>query len=232
MSNFRKTTLFLAVTAVTGGISTAQAAPAVWVQQVTGGEVRFYDWGYSGPGLDGTPGGRTAADFYSINGFDGARQIQRVITLPPDRLTPDEPETIAEDLTYSTLYWDANMDSQTNFYDWGYTSPAGSTFSNMQIDKDGDYLIRRNDMQFEWYGKFDYQYAGDPSVDPTTLYAGTSDGVYDTNIQFQPYALSDAVGWCGSVMASNPDALEAVAGQVTFDFGFEAFLPTTPLGDN
>ncbi len=235
MAVFRKTSVFLAVAAVMGSISNAQAEPAVWMQEVTGGEVRFYDWGYTGPALDGTPGTRTAADFSSINGFNGAKQIQRVVTLAPDRLTPDAPTTIPEDLNYSTLYWDANMDSQTNFYDWGYTSPAGSTFSNMQIDKDGDYLIRRNDMAFEWYGSFDYQYEATtyPTVtDATTLYAGVADGIYDTNIQFQPYALSDATGWCGSVLASNPTALEAIAGQVQFDFGFEAFLPTTGTGDN
>jgi len=202
------------------------AAPAVWMQEVTGGEVRFYDWGYGGPG------GRNAADFGSINGFNGASQIQRVVTLPADRLTPDAPELLRQDLSYDTFYWDANMDSQTNFYDWGYTSPAGSTFSNMQIDADGDYFIARNDMTFEYYSTLDYQYDGDPAVDPTTLYAGTADGIYDTNIQFQPYALSDATGWCGSVLASNPTALEAIAGQVQFDFGFEAFLPTTGTGDN
>lgn len=200
MSVLRKTSVFLAVATAMGSVSTAQAEPAIWLQEVTGGEVRFYDWGYNGPGLDGTPNGRTAADFGSIGGFNGAKQIQRVVTLPPDRLTPDAPELIKEDLGEATFYWDANMDSQTNFYKWGYTSPAGSTFSNMQIDKDGDYFIRRNDMAFEYYSAFDYQYAGDPAVDPTTKWAGTTDGVYDTNIQFQPYALSDATGWCGSVL--------------------------------
>ena len=45
-----------------------------------------------------------------------------------------------------------------HFYDWGYTSPAGSTFSNMQIDADGDYYIARNDMKFNYYGTFDYKY--------------------------------------------------------------------------
>ncbi|WJW75206.1 VPLPA-CTERM sorting domain-containing protein [Thiohalobacter sp. IOR34] len=201
------------------------AAPAVWVEPVAGGEIRFYDWGYSGPQ------GQTAAEF-AYNTFDGPRQIQHVVTTGPDRLTPDAPQLIREDLNYDTFYWDANMDSQVNFYDWGYTTVAGSTFNNMQIDADGDYYVARNDMQFAWYGSFDYQYAGDPAVDPTSLYAGTSDGVYATNIQFQPYALSDATGWCGSVTTSNPGSLEAMAGQVTFDFGFEAFLPTTGTGDN
>ena len=231
MSVFRKTSVVLAITTAMGSISVAQAGPAVWAQQVTGGEVRFYDWGYEGPGLDGTPNGRNAADFSSINGFNGAKQIQRVVTLPTDRLTPDAPEHIRDDLG-SDYYYYANMDSQTNFYDWGYTSPAGSTFSNMQIDKDGDYYIARNDMSFEYYSKFDYQYEGDPAYLPQDFPGGLAEGVYDTSIQFQPYALSDATGWCGSVLASNPNALEAIAGQVQFDFGFEAFLPTTGKGDN
>lgn len=214
----------LATTAVTTNVMAAD--PVVWVQQVQGGEVRFYDWGYSGPD------GRLANSFDSVGGFNGATQIQHVVTVAPDGLTPDAPQLIKKDLGEETFYWDANMDSQTNFYKWGYTSPAGSTFSNMQIDADGDYHIAREDMTFEWYGKFDYTYAGDPAVDPTTKFRGTTDGIYDTLIGFQPYALSDAKGWCGSVTASNPGSLEAMAGQVTFDFGFEAFLPTTDLGAN
>lgn len=235
MTVLRKTSVFLAVTTALGSISVAQAAdPVIWMQEVTGGEVRFYDWGYNGPGLDGTPNGRTAADFGAINGFNGAKQIQRVITLPADRLTPDAPEWIQDDLG-SDYYYYANMDSQTNFYKWGYTSPAGSTFRNMQIDKDGDYFIARNDMLFEYYDTFDFKdetgtvYPGYSSED---FPGGLPEGVYDSSIQFQPYALSDATGWCGSVLASNPDALEAIAGQVTFDFGFEAFLPTTGTGAN
>ncbi len=229
----RKTSVFLAVATAIGGITNAQAAPAVWLQEVTGGEVRFYDWGYAGPGLDGTLGlgERNAKDFSSINGFNGARQIQRVVTLPTDRLTPDSPQHIQDDLG-SDYYYYANMDSQTNFYKWGYTSPAGSTFSNMQIDKDGDYYIARNDMAFEYYNTFDFKYEGDPAYNPQDYPYGLAEGVYDTSIQFQPYALSDATGWCGSVLASNPTALEAIAGQVTFDFGFEAFLPTTGTGSN
>ena len=46
--------------------SNIAAEPVVWVEQVNGGEVRFYDWGYSGPD------GRLANDFESINGFNGA----------------------------------------------------------------------------------------------------------------------------------------------------------------
>jgi len=202
------------------GLSNVAADPVVWVEQVTGGEVRFYDWGYSGPG------GRLANDFSSINGFNGASQIQHVITTKADGLTPDDPYRIFTDLDTIPIFHEANMDSQTNFYRWGYTSPAGSTFSNMQIDADGDYFIAREDMSFNYYDTFDYTYEG--TSDPTTLPQGVPSGTYDTNIAFQPYALSDATGWCGSVEASNPSSLEAMAGQVTFDFGFEAYLPSSP----
>jgi hypothetical protein len=201
----------------------AVADGAVWVQQANGGEIRFYDWGYAGPQ------GQTAAEF-DYNGFDSAAQIQHVVTTGPDRLTPDAPYTIETEFSVIPFFRDANMDSQVNFYKWGYTTVAGSTFNNMQIDADGDYFIARDDMSFNYYGVFDYQYDG--AGDPNALPYNATEGVHDTLIGFQPYALSDATGWCGSVMASNPSALEAMAGQVTFDFGFEAFLPSTPLGDN
>jgi len=190
--------------------NTVLAAPAVWVTPVQGGEVRFYDWGYTGPG------DRTAADFSSINGFNGASQIQHVVTVNPDGLTPDASNTIYREFSSppDPLYPNANMDGQVNFTNWGYTTIGGSTFNNMQIDADGDYLVHRNDMNFAFYDTFDYS----PTTDTTTT-------TVDTLINFQPYALSDATGWCGSVSASNPDALEAMAGQVTFDFGFEAFFP-------
>ncbi len=207
-------------------ITDAMAAPAIWVQPVPGGEVRLYDWGYEGPGA------RKANTFESINGFNGAAQLQRVITTGPDKLTPDAPQGIREDLGGSIIFRKSNMDSQTNFYKWGYTTVAGSVFSNMQIDADGDYFIARNDMNFAWYGVFDYTWEGDPTVDPASLFNGVPNGIYPTNVQFQPYALSDAKGWCGSVLTSNPASLEPMGGQVTFDFGFEAFLPFTPTGDN
>lgn len=186
------------------------ADPAIWVSPIQGGEIRFYDWGYSGPN------GRTAGDFDSINGFNGASQIQHVITTDPDGLTPDAPNTIYREFSSPAdpLYPNANMDAQVNFTNWGYTTVGGSTFHNMQIDADGDYLVKRQDMDFAFYDTFEYQQAG----------TSTTTSV-DTLIDFQPYALSDATGWCGSVTASNPGALEAMAGQVTFDFGFEAFFP-------
>lgn len=212
-----KKTLSLLISA--GLLSTSMsclADGAVWVTQVNGGEVRFYDWGYSGPQ------GQNAGQF-GYDGFDGAAQIQHVITTGPDGLTPDSPYTVQQDLTNAIDYADANMDSQTNFFGWGYTTTAGSTFNNMQIDADGDYYIARDDMDFAFYDTFDYKYEG-------TGTQTVADGTIDTLIDFQPYALSDATGWCGSVDATNPSALDAMAGQVTFDFGFEAFFPWSTPG--
>lgn len=180
-----------------------------------GGTATFDDWGYTGPQ------GQGAYDF-SYDGFDGAAQIQRVVTTGPDGLTPDAPQTILQDAALTEIYHDANMDSQVNFYKWGYTTKEGSTFSNMMIDADGDYLVHRDDMAFSFYDGFDYTYEG--TGDATALPLGVDDGWQVSNIGFQPYALSDATGWCGSVMASHPGALETMAGQVTFDFGFEAYL--------
>ena len=197
----------------------ACASPVVhateWVTPITGGTVTFDDWGYSGPQ------GQTAQEF-SFNGFDGAAQIQRVVTTGPDGLTPDAPQTILQDGTLTEIYYDANMDSQVNFYKWGYTTKANSTFDNMQIDADGDYLVNREDMSFAFYDGFDYTYEGAGVA--TDFPLGVVDGWQTGNIGFQPYALSNAEGWCGSVTASHPGALETMAGQVTFDFGFEAYL--------
>ncbi|MCW9014347.1 MAG: VPLPA-CTERM sorting domain-containing protein [Gammaproteobacteria bacterium] len=203
----------------------------VWVTSITNGTATFDDWGYAGPD------GRTAMDFGSVNGFGGLAegntldptggvgQIQHVVTTGPDGLTPDAGYTFSNG--YPEIYTDASMDSQVNFYDKAYTTVAGSTFNNMQIDYDGDYLVRREDMSFEYYRTFEYTMdLNNPDPDPET--AGyprfVDDGTYDTAIQFKPYALSDATGWCGSVTASNPGALEAMAGQVQFDFAFESYM--------
>ena len=214
-----------------GGLGQVQAT--IWTTPITGGEILFNDWGYTGPG------GRTAMDWDPINGFNGATQIQRVVTVESDGVTPDASQTLVVDsypLGTTPRFPDANMDNVTNFFGWGYTGPAGSTFSNMQIDQDGDYYIARNDMAFNYYDTFDYTNMAPDSFDAegVRIVNGdkdkNADGSYSTNIGFQPYALSDASGWCGSVMASNPGSLEAMAGQVTFDFGFEAYFSTTPEG--
>lgn len=174
------------------------------------GTITFRDWNYVGPN------GAGANDFYvpGTSGFDASRigQIQNVITLDPDTLTSDPMKTVRGD--DNTTYENANMDGQVNFYRWAYTTVGGSTFDNMQIDQAGNYFVARNDMNFQYYDTFSYH-------DET----GTNpDELYDTSINFQPYAVSDARGWCGSTMISNPNGLEVMAGQVSFDFAFDAYL--------
>ncbi len=202
-----------------------------WITPINGGEIRFDDWGYVGPN------GRTALDFSSVNGFGGPAegntldptggvgQIQHVVTKHPDDLTPDPMYSFLQEFTNGFLYPDANTDGRVNFYNWGYTTSAGSTFDNMRIDYDGDYMVDRNDMQFNLYTAFDYKNEGVNPLAP-------ADGAYPTTIKFQPYALSNATGWCGSVMASNPASADPMAGQVHFDFGFEVFFPGAATDEN
>lgn len=184
--------------------------------------ITFNDWGYVGPN------GAGVNDFYvpGTGGFDASQigQRQQVVTYGVDSsgvssldgLTPDPVDNVlAED--GSSVYRNANMDGQVNFYKWAYTTPAGSTFNNMQIDKNGNYFIARNDMAFGYYDYLTSSWA-DTAGGPVT------DHTVDTGINFQPYAVSDARGWCGSVLSSNPNGLEKMAGQVTFDFAFDAYL--------
>lgn len=190
-----------------------------------GATATFDDWGYTGPQ------GAGWNDFAvpGSGGFNSARvgQIQHVVTQTPDGLTRDTPmnlyqDLIAPDSGASTYYDNANMDGQVNFYGWGYTTKYGSTFSNMKIDTAGNYNISRNDMHFAKYDQFSYQSTTGPNPNP--------DGTYGTGIKFQPYAISDAKGWCGSVLGSSADSLEKMAGQVTFDFAFDAKFPWTGAG--
>ena len=177
------------------------------------GTITFNDWGYSGPA------GVGANDFQVGSGFDSANvgQIQHVVTKSPDWLTPDAPSTVYGDLTNTPVFENANMDGGVNFFKWGYTTPANSTFSNMQIDTAGNYHIAKTDMSFGLYDTFLYR-------DKT----GTNpDQNYDTRINFQPYTVSDARGWCGSTLVSNPAGLEVMAGQVTFDFAMDVYFETS-----
>jgi hypothetical protein len=89
-------------------------------------------------------------------------------------------------------------------------------------------------MAFGFYDQFNYH---DTGIVPSTglPYTGTlnPDTVRDTAINFQPYAISDAKGWCGSTLVTNPNGVEVMAGQVTFDFAFDAYFedfsnPTAP----
>ena len=181
------------------------------------GTLVFNDWGYTGPN------GANASHFVvpGSGGFDGSRlgQVQQVQTVAADWQTPDPAKRVLGDLYNSPRFDNANMDGNVNFYRWAYTTPT-SNFNNMQIDQAGNYFIARNDMQFGFYDYFEYR--------DTT---GTNpDERFDTNINFQPYAVSDASGWCGSTMVANPNGLEIMAGQVTFDFAFDAYLSNNGPG--
>jgi len=193
------------------------------------GTITFDDWGYTGPM------GANAGTFEIGGGFNASNlgQIQAVQTVAADWNTPDVPHDVIGDFgsQYGTFAPtpNANMDGNVNFYKWAYTTPT-SNFNNMQIDKAGNYYIAKNDMSFGFYDNFAYRNEG-TGTDPVT---GTPPGGVtniDTGINFQPYAISDAKGWCGSTMVSNPNGLEQMAGQVTFDFAFDAYLGDKVPGD-
>ena len=206
-------------------ISTTQVLAAQYVTNIDEatygkiGTITLDDWGFIGPQ------GRTAADFEPINGFnfDSIGQIQHVVTRDADLLTPDANATTAIDLYGGGGFAEGNMDAVVQFYKWAYTTKAGSTFNNMLIDTDGDYFIDQNDMNFLIYDS--YTHTGS-ATEGTRFYS--PDGTYVTNIAFKPYVLSNAKGWCGSVLGTNPGALEPMAGQVTFDFAFDVYFQTEP----
>ncbi len=173
------------------------------------GTITFNDWGYQGPT------GVGAMDFQVGSGFDASRlgQIQHVQTVAADWQTSDPGKTVVGDLFGTPTFSNANMDGNVNFYRWAYTTPT-SNFNNMQIDKAGNYFVAKSDMQFGFYNNFNYR--------DTT---GTNpDDTFDTNINFQPYAISNAKGWCGSTLVTNPNGVATMAGQVTFDFAFDAYM--------
>lgn len=174
------------------------------------GTIVFNDWGYTGPT------GVGANDFQVGSGFDSSSigQIQHVITRAPDYLTPDPSSNIVGDLTGTPVFSNANMDGAVNFYQWGYTTPEDSTFTAMKIDTAGNYFIAKQDMSF---GKYDvFEYRDVTGVNP--------DQTFDTRINFKPYTVSDATGWCGSVLAPEPGGLSQMAGQVTFDFAMDVYF--------
>jgi hypothetical protein len=213
------------------------------------GTITFDPWGMVGPG------GRTAQDFAPIGDFGngtyspataaacianpvscGIGQRQHVITTAADGLTQDPPHYINFDF-FSNYgpYPEANVDSLATFYKWGYSSPAGSTFNNMLIDFDGDYQVAKDDMTFEWYNVINYTQIepGSGRVGGFNLagdFVYTPDGTYNNDLAFQPYALSDARGWCGSVMVPHPNSHAAMAGQVQFDFAFDVYLRNSVTG--
>ncbi|MDH5573592.1 MAG: hypothetical protein OEY89_17640, partial [Gammaproteobacteria bacterium] len=222
---FNKKKLVISVGLALGFV--AQAHAEVWTTTIDAatyggstGSITFDDWGFSD-----RINNRNATQFNAINGFGKVGQIQHVVTKTHDWVTPDAAATVYGDLGGPT-YTNANMDTAVNFYQWGYTTTGGSRFSNMQIDSDGDYFIAQEDMRFNLYNSFDYQQVGNALQPGDVGYV--ADGTYATKIAFQPYVLSDAKGWCGSVMASNPGALEAMAGQVSFDFAFDVYFQVSP----
>lgn len=224
---FKKNIIAVSIATVLGSTSFTSHAE-IWTTTIDAashggatGTITFDDWGFSDQ-----LNGRDATQFDAIDGFGEVGQIQHVVTKDPDFVTPDAPVTVTPEWGSTSTFTNANMDAAVNFYQWGYTTGAGSTFNNMKIDKDGDYFIAQEDMTFQLYDSFDYKQVGNDAQpgDPGYL----ADGTYATKIAFQPYVLSDAKGWCGSVMASNPGALEAMAGQVTFDFAFDVYFQLAP----
>lgn len=213
--------------------SALAATPTTWTTTIDAasfgstGTITFNDWGYTGPT------GVGAGDFQVGSGFDASRigQIQQVTTLDPNWLTPDPAKDVLKDMLPPSLmgypgmtYTNASMDTTVNFYAWAYTTVGGSRFNDMTIDQAGNYFVARENMSFEFYDIFQYH----------DVTGTNSDATYDTTVNFQPYAVSDARGWCGSVLTSDPNALEVMAGQVTFDFAFDAYLvdgtPVAGLG--
>lgn len=215
MATYRPLVAVGAIALVASSVQTALAE--TWTTTINSalygatGSITFNDWGYTGPN------GATAGDFVvpDSGGFDSSRigQVQNVQTVAADWQTSDPGKRVAGDLFQDPIFLNASMDGNVNFYRWAYTTPT-SNFYNMQIDRAGNYYVAREDMQFGFYDYFDYH--------DTT---GTNpDQQFDTNINFQPYAVSDARGWCGSTLVTNPNGLEVMAGQVTFDFAFDAYL--------
>ena len=193
----------------------------VWVTTIdaashvgSSGTITFNDWGYQGPTVGGYTVG--ANDFQVGSGFDSSSigQIQHVVTKSPDYLTSDPASNVVGDLGDPSTFANANMDGAVNFYKWGYTTPANSTFNNMQIDTAGNYHIAKTDMSFVKYDTFVYRDMTGTNPDQT----------YDTRINFKPYTVSDARGWCGSVLTPDPSGLAQMAGQVTFDLAMDIYF--------
>ena len=222
-----------------------------WVRTLDGtntadwiGYITLDDWGFAGPQ------GRQADSFEPFGGVFGngmydsmgaafciadpvacdIGQIQHIITSGPDGITQDTPAFIEDDFTANTGdFENANVDSLTTFYYWGYTSVAGSTFNNMLIDLNGNYRIAKNDMNFEFYNAIDYtqvipeggvRIGDNPDTDPDA----EPPIIYNNSLNFQAYATTDAIGWCGSIMVSHPNAHEAMAGQVKFGLIMDVYI--------
>lgn len=212
-----KTRLTLLAAALLASPAFAATTATTWTTTIDAatyngstGTITFNDWGYVGPDNVG------ANDFQVGSGFDASSigQIQHVVTQTPDYLTSDASSTIYGDVLNTPTFDNANMDGGVNFYKWGYTTPADSTFNNMKIDTAGNYYIAKEDMSFGKYDTFMYRDMTGTNPDQT----------FDTRINFKPYTVSDAKGWCGSTLVTNPNGLEQMAGQVTFDFAMDIYF--------
>jgi hypothetical protein len=197
-------------------------APQSWVTNFdaarygSSGTITFNDWGYGGPNGANANTFAVTSPLTGITGFDSTRigQRQDVLTLDADWKSPDPGITVRMPEFTPTRYNNASQDAQVNFYKWMYSTVGGSTFNNMQIDKAGNYFVAKSDMTFKFYDF--YQYHDVTGVNPDTT--------VDTQINFQPYPLSDGRGWCGSTLIPDPNAVDVMAGQITFDFAFDAYV--------
>jgi hypothetical protein len=210
----------LMVISALGGINPSYAQIHEVVDPLFGPIGTFDDWGFP------ESAGREAFNFDHINGFGPITLIQNEVTQLPDGVTQDPPHTVFGDFLDASgnpvldpFFPDANMDSSVNLFLFGYTDAGGSTFSNHQVDGDGDHLIPKADMSFGEYDLFLYRDTNGTNPDQD----------FDTFINFEPFAISDAGGWC--VFQTHPVAAgEPMAGQVEFDFGFAVKIPDPDYG--
>ncbi len=210
------------LTLLASALFAAPAFATTWTTTIdeatysSSGTITFDDHGYIGPTGVGAGDFQVTSTVTGITGFNANSigQVQNVVTKDPDWITSDPAHTVINDRTSSITYT-ANMDATVNFYRWAYTTVGGSTFNNMTIDTAGNYFIARNDMSFQYYDVYQYNNGTDPVQ------------TIDTKINFQPYAVSNATGWCGSVLTTSPDSLERMAGQVKFDFAFDVYFEKT-----
>lgn len=199
------------------------ATPTDWVTTIdyarygSSGTITFNDWGYVGPNNVGANDFEVTSPITGVTGFDASRigQEQNVLTLDPDWSTPDPAITSNMTEFGAVPRYNTSQDAQVNFFWWTYTTVGGSTFDNMQIDKAGNYFVAKENMNFQFYDTFSYH---------DTTGAPDNETVIDTNINFKPYASSDATGWCGSTLNSDPNGLGVMAGQVQFDLSMDVYM--------
>lgn len=210
----------LMVISALGGMNPSYAEIHEVVDPLFGPIGTFDDWGFP------ESAGREAFNFDHIDGFGPITLIQNEVTQLPDGVTQDPPHDVYGDFldefgnpVLNPFFPNANMDSSVNLFLFGYTDAGGSTFNNHQVDGDGDHLIPKADMSFSEYDLFLYR--------DTT---GTNDDMdFDTFINFEPFAMSGAGGWC--VFQTHPVAAgEPMGGQVEFDFGFAVKIPDPDYG--